>query len=229
MARGRTFGTMIGIGWLTIFIGGLVAVVVYGLGITGPHLQFIAVGLVTAGAALLTGAFFGFLFGVPRVVSAGNARVEYDAKKLATGDPAANGATAKAPFWAPSSNLAEVSDWLTKLLLGAGLVSLTQLSGPLSGFVRNIADGLDNQTNGEPSGAAMVMAGSILALFAVLGFLMGYVLATIWYTHALEDTVGENPDPHGPVAAAQQAAPGMPSPNMTDSRNGRHPVAAGQH
>ena len=227
MNRGRTFGTMIGIGWFTIFVGGLVAVAAYGLGITGPHLQFIAVGLVTAVAALLVGAFFGFLFGVPRVVSAGNARVEYDAKKLTAGDSTANAATDKKPFWAPSSNLAEVSDWLTKLLLGAGLVSLTQLSGPLSGFVRNIAAGLDNQTNGKPSGASMVMAGAILALFTVLGFLMGYVLATIWYTHALEDTVTANPQPPASDAAQTQPLSELGAPVTVNGKRGRHAAAAG--
>jgi hypothetical protein len=85
------------------------------------------------------------------------------------------------PF-APSTNLSEVSDWLTKLLLGAGLVELTHLGGPLGKLINAVAFGLGRSAAvGVPDSAAQVMAGSLLITYFVLGFLDGYVLTTLWY------------------------------------------------
>jgi hypothetical protein len=82
----------------------------------------------------------------------------------------------------PSTNLSEVSDWLTKLLLGAGLVELTHLGGPLGKLINAVAFGLGRSAAvGVPDSAAQVMAGSLLITYFVLGFLDGYVLTTLWY------------------------------------------------
>ncbi|HEY5183713.1 MAG TPA: hypothetical protein VIM19_02145 [Actinomycetes bacterium] len=85
----------------------------------------------------------------------------------------------------PSTNLAEVSDWLTKLLLGAGLVQLTHLGAPVASLINSVASGLEGGTTTEPSGSATVIAGAILITYTVLGFLVGYVLTTLWYGHRL--------------------------------------------
>ena len=63
----------------------------------GSHWSYVAVGMLTALAAVLVGFFTGFLIGVPRVVSSGQARLSKDT-------------------FSPSTNLAEISHWLTKLL-----------------------------------------------------------------------------------------------------------------
>jgi len=85
----------------------------------------------------------------------------------------------------PSTNLAEVSDWLTKLLLGAGLVQLTHLGAPLAALINNVAAGLTGGHAVADNGAAQVMAGAILVTYSVLGFLIGYVLTTLWYGRRL--------------------------------------------
>lgn len=81
--------------------------------------------------------------------------------------------------YTPSSNLAEVSDWLTKLLLGAGLVQLTRLGPPVADLIDNIAAGL-HSTAASASGAK-VAAGAILFGYAITGILVGYVMTTLWY------------------------------------------------
>jgi hypothetical protein len=80
----------------------------------------------------------------------------------------------------PSTNLSEVSDWLTKLLLGAGLVELTHMGKPLGKLIQTIGTGL---SNAQPPGdsATHVMAGALLVTYSVLGFLDGYVVTTLWY------------------------------------------------
>jgi Putative Ig domain len=156
--------------WLSIFaivtpaIGaGLITL--YALATTGPHLTYLAVGLLTAMAAFLTGCLTGFLFGIPRVVSSGQVRQQ------------------QSSGYAPSSNLAEVSDWLTKLLLGAGLVQLTHLAAPIADLIDHVAAGL--HTTAASSEAAKVTAGAILFGYAIVGLLDGYVITTIWYQRRL--------------------------------------------
>jgi hypothetical protein len=87
----------------------------------------------------------------------------------------------------PSTNLAEISDWLTKLLLGAGLVELTRLGHPLSQLVDTVARSIQNVAPGAklPQGSAVV-AGGLLALYVVLGFLVSYIITTLWYGRYLE-------------------------------------------
>ena len=112
--------------------------------------------------------------------------------------------------WTPSTNLAEISDWLTKLLLGAGLVGLTSLGAPTAALVRSVARGMSDPDAPEASGASLVAAAAVLLLFTVLGFVMGYVLTTLWYS----------PRPRGPrrttrpgemvVAPPVDAAPRTP-------------------
>ena len=91
------------------------------------------------------------------------------------------------PRLLPNTNLAEISDWLTKLLLGAGLVSLTHLGKPLSELIDNVARGLGGATpTGGVTESAVVVAGTILITYVALGFLGGYLTTTLWYGKRLQ-------------------------------------------
>jgi hypothetical protein len=185
MRRAPRWNALLAVAWVAVLCCGLVIVALYGWSVQGPHLQYVTVGLLASGAAMLLGALFGFLFGIPRLVSSGKARIASEAR-----DHGAEG-----PSAVPSSNLAEISDWLTKLLLGAGLVQLTNLGGPTTALVSNVARGLDTvPTGAPPTGAAQVAAAGILVLFSVLGFIMGYVVTTLWYSEALQHLLRGNED-----------------------------------
>jgi hypothetical protein len=149
---------------------GAVLIVFYSIAAPGPALGYLGVGLLTALAAFLIGCLAGFLFGVPKAVSTGTLR------------QTAKGSSASSAY-SPSSNLAEVSDWLTKLLLGAGLVQLTHLGLPIGQLIDHIAAGLD--PGGKSGHAATVMAGAIIFGYAAIGLLDGYVLTTTWYQNWL--------------------------------------------
>jgi hypothetical protein len=144
---------------------GVIPVFVYAFTTPGTAGTYLGVGLLTALAAFLAGCLTGFLFGIPRVVSSGQARL---------------GASSD---YTPSSNLAEVSDWLTKLLLGAGLVQLTHLGTPISHLIDHVAAGL--HATPAYSGPATVMAGAIIFGYVTIGLLDGYVVTTIWYQKKL--------------------------------------------
>jgi hypothetical protein len=191
MHRGPRWNALLAVSWVVFLVCGLVDVALYGWSVRGPHLQYVTVGLLAAGAAMLLGALFGFLFGIPRLVSSGKARLKSEIVDHGT----------EGPSTMPSTNLAEISDWLTKLLLGAGLVQLTHLGGPTTALVSNVARGLDSVPDGTPpSGAAQVAAGGILVLFSVLGFIMGYVVTTLWYSDALQHILSREQQELPPAA-----------------------------
>ena len=144
---------------------GSIWIVIYSFATPGSHLSYLGAGMLTALAAFLSGCVVGFLFGIPRVVSSGQLRH----------DKGSQG-------YVPSTNLAEVSDWLTKLLLGAGLVQLTHLGAPTGHLIDTVAAGLTPPTVSKiPSSAAKVMAGAILFGYAAIGLLDAYVVTTMWY------------------------------------------------
>lgn len=149
---------------------GAVLILFYAVATPGSTLGYLGVGLLTAFAAFLIGGLGGFLFGIPKMVSSGQAR------------------HAGGPQYAPSSNLAEVSDWLTKLLLGAGLVQLTHLGAPVASLIDHIAHGLYVPPASAGiaqvsayTAAARVMAGAIFFGYTAVGLLDGYVMTTTWY------------------------------------------------
>jgi Putative Ig domain len=141
---------------------GTIWIFAYAFSTSGDHWNFLGVGMLTALAAFLVGCLAGFLFGIPRVLSSGQLRQQ-----------------AGTTGYVPSSNLAEVSDWLTKLLLGAGLVQLTHLGAPIASLIDHVAGGLHGPAGS--SQAATVMAGAILVGFTTVGLLDSYVVTTMWY------------------------------------------------
>lgn len=157
---------------LGVPILGGVWIIIYSFATAGSHWTYVGVGMATALAAFLTGCLIGFLFGIPRIVSSGQSRF----------DP-------QSTEYAPSSNLAEVSDWLTKLLLGAGLVQLTHLGAPIGHLINTVAAGLTATTattaTTAPSSAAKVIAGGILFGYVTIGLLDSYIVTTLWYQNRL--------------------------------------------
>jgi hypothetical protein len=165
---------------ICIFLGGFVLIALYTFSESGSHLRYLSVGLLTATAAFLTGSLGGLILGVPRKVSSGELRLRKD---MGDNPPEPSpGATSAQKDFEPSTNLAEISDWLTKLLLGAGLVSLSRLGRPLSQLINTVARGLGGAApNGTVTESAAVIAATILIAYFILGFLDGYLTTTLWY------------------------------------------------
>ena len=131
--------------------------------------------------------------------AAAGADVQPAGETLENGTPAAaDGQQAKArageqqkePNFEPSTNLTEVSDWLTKLLLGAGLVGLTRLGHPVGQLIQATAAGLGRSEGGTTDGQARLVAAATLITFSVLGLLCTYVVTTLWYGRRLNGLDG---------------------------------------
>lgn len=144
-------------------------------------------------AAAMIGGLLGFLFGLPRMATeaatqtpAPSAAVtpagvagspSPDVAAMPAGPPvtpfrqAASGSLAlRGRGWQSSTNLAEIADWLTKIIVGVGLVEakaiydqLTKLSHGLGGLLFNGA-----------AGSELIIPAVIIAA-ALLGFLYAYL------------------------------------------------------
>ncbi|MGW4894313.1 hypothetical protein ACWEQL_18880 [Kitasatospora sp. NPDC004240] len=168
MARGQRAGStaalrkvqqVAGTGLLGV---GVVGLVLFSLGRERVW-QALGGGLVVAGAAAVLGAALGFLFGVPRVRSGG------EQPRRGAGS------------YVPNTNLEQVSDWLTKVLLGVGLTQL----GSLGERLRTLGDALAPALGGE-AGAAPFAAALVL-YFLLAGFLAGWLVTRLLLPQVLSD------------------------------------------
>lgn len=154
---------------------GVVGVTLYGLQPVVPFsyaalLRILGAGILISCCALLTGALFGFLFGIPR------------AQQLTP--PAASGAGGEADAnrkpspYLVNTNLEQISDWLTKIVVGLGLVNLAVIPARVASVANYFARGL-----GDVEGRESV-ALALLVLFSACGFLLGYLLTRLFLTGA---------------------------------------------
>jgi hypothetical protein len=124
--------------------------------------------LLLALAALAVGALVGFLFGIPRALSedgpsggaVGSSRV------VAAGESG----------YRPSNNLEQVSDWLTKIIIGVGLVEFREVGGALASLGEVVTS-----ASLPPAPGAGVVAQIVVVLFAAIGFLASFLWTRIYY------------------------------------------------
>jgi len=133
-------------------IAALVAVLLYAFTVrflSSDWMEIVAVGSITFGAAFGVAAIVGFLFGIPR-------QLQLDgADQIAGGGLLVN------------TNLEQISDWLTKIIVGVGLIEIGRL-----------ASGLDSIAESVPLGGRDSAHGFALALLIYSladGFLVSYV------------------------------------------------------
>jgi len=129
----------------------------------------VSVGIMVAGASLLLGGILGFLFGIPRTLQNEIANKTAPAKDV-SGDSDVN--------YRVNTNLEQISDWLTKILVGVGLTQITSLPTQLTSISATVADGL----GGNPGSS--VLAFALLLYFFVAGFLFGYLWTRLYLATA---------------------------------------------
>ena len=167
----------------------IVALIMIGLlVVVGQPIADRIVSLLLALACLLLGAFAGFLFGIPRVLQADSG--PGTSTLSATGSqPAPNNPP---PYQQQvNTNLEQISDWLTKIIVGLGLVNLYKIPDILRDTSELIARGIASPTKNTTVksalnaintniGTATIFANAIILYFPVLGFLVGYLITRIF-------------------------------------------------
>jgi tetratricopeptide (TPR) repeat protein len=186
-------------------------------------------------ACLSVGAVVGFLFGIPKVLQDGSTSKPADAAHTTAG----NGSAGKGRV-APNTNLEQISDWLTKILVGIGLVQLAKVPGYLDTLGLYIAKGV-----GAEKDLALYQSFAVAAsvYFAVTGFLGVYLLTRLFLQGAIDRSdlglsrgldavpalakqevdkvpvqIGDKPDQQG-LAAASKAAATITDVPMTELRS----------
>ena len=156
---------------------GVLSVVVYAAHSGGKEGFFaiVSVGVLLAGAAAFVGGALGFLFGIPRTLQqeGGSPSVEANPARAETGS-----FTHRIDY-RPNTNLEQISDWLTKILVGVSLTQITEIRNGLVSLTAFAAQGLGSQSQGQ------VFAFALLSYSAVLGFLFGYLWTRLFLAGAL--------------------------------------------
>ena len=142
----------------------------------GSALQVLwGMGLWSAAAAL------GFLFGIPKVLQGAQPVTAANGNAAAGTTPAetsANTATLPAYQQRVNTNLEEISDWLTKIIVGVTLVQLKSIPPMADALARRVTAGL-------PGGPHEGFGLAIILTFGTLGFLFGYLVTRLYIQGAL--------------------------------------------
>lgn len=144
--------------------GGLVATIIFCLDKTPDKSFAFKMGACVAlfsGAALL-GILLGFLFGIPRTQQR---------------DPKSPSEEQNSDInYQINTNLEQISDWLTKIIIGIGLVQLNTVGKWLSEFSGVIGNGF-----APDSAIANSFVMGMLLYFSICGFLLGYLWTRLFF------------------------------------------------
>lgn len=139
-----------------------------------------AVVLLVGGAAFLCGALAGFLFGIPRTLQGAAQSV---AEKGADEEKARR--DLELSRYAVNTNLEQISDWLTKIIVGIGLVELRQvpdLVSRLGSYLQESAGPIPGLV--ERAFIPQTVLVSTVLYFLVNGFFCGYLLTRVYLAGA---------------------------------------------
>ena len=124
----------------------------------------------------LSGGVVGILFGIPKVIT-GNP----------TGTPPSTAETQNIinRSLQENTNLSDISDWLTKVIIGASLVQLREIPPYIMRIGRRMGAGMATNTLNAES--ASIFSVSLLLYATVLGFFIGYFVARFIVTDMLQN------------------------------------------
>jgi hypothetical protein len=177
---------------IAMAVGGA-AVVIYALQVNSflDFARVAMVGLLVGGAALMVGGLLGFLFGIPHTsgvsdqTSQPSAGQSLQPANLPNQPSIGQGPQPVSPSprasIQPNTNLEQISDWLTKILVGVGLTQLTVIPDKIGHLAAYIAKGLSGTTGPETFSLA------VMIYFSVIGFLFGFLWTRLNLGHAMAE------------------------------------------
>ncbi len=146
-----------------VLLSGSVILCTYSLSLGAEQfLSVISISAMIAFSSAIVGAFIGFIFGIPRTP--------------ASKDP---------DNIAANTNLEEISDWITKIIVGVSLVQLNQISGGIIELGHTLAVGLGNHPT------SFVFSISTMIFYFVGGFFLGYLWSRIYLPKILRASLEE--------------------------------------
>jgi len=142
---------------------GVLIICLYSIALgTEKFLSVLSISAIIALTSTIVGAFIGFIFGIPRTPAS------KDSENIAA-----------------NTNLEEISDWITKIIVGVSLVQLNQISGGIVAMGNTLAHGMGD----HPS--SFVFSVSTMIFYFVGGFFLGYLWSRIYLPKILLTSMEE--------------------------------------
>jgi len=135
------------------------------------YLIALGTGLLIAGASFSSGALSGFLFGIPRIINSSNlSSKEFTQSVVLHND-----------------NLVQISDWLTKIIVGVGLTQINTLPDKLYKLGKVISPCFNTSScENTEIDLQITISISILLYFLILGFIASYLWTRIYFGKILK-------------------------------------------
>lgn len=148
-----------------------------------------SVSVLLLGTSALSGGFLGFLFGIPRTLRNDGTKgvlrepSQAPSENVSSLEPnlTAKSSTDPGGGYIANTNLEQISDWLTKILVGVGLTQLNSIKVGIRDVVEEIAPAFGSTGYEKPFIALILFFGLIL------GFLFGYLWTRLYLIGALRD------------------------------------------
>jgi len=194
-------------------ITSLALLLIFGLGAALGHTQgnpfrefllILGSSALTATGSMAAGALVGFLFGIPRTVAEPGVALSAGNKTGSTASSSEPASNVKPECQTVNTNLEQISDWLSKILVGVGLTQLTQF-GPR---FWNLAVRL--QVANNPPVTLLIIVD-----FVICGFFAGYLITRLFLAGAFD--------------AARQFASEQAATAKTLESAGAHSLAAAHY
>ena len=165
--------------FIIMLIAGIFFIILYSIQFffQSISLGFSILGIVgtTAGAAILSGSFLGFLFGIPRIDRKQD-ESESDTSKISNNPQLSKSSISVIP----NTNLEEISDWLTKILVGVGLTQINPIFNSINSFAKSLSPALTNPQIPELKLVSEAFTLLILIYFCICGFFLAFLWARLY-------------------------------------------------
>jgi tetratricopeptide (TPR) repeat protein len=151
----KNLSSDVGLGMLA----GVMGIIGYGIFLNNLGWHFICFSFIFAAACYISGFFLGILFGIPK-------RQNIDSKA----------------DYSLNNNLADISDWLTKIIIGLGLIELKKIPGYLSAAGDYVMNAIDSK---QPS--LKLFAICCIVYFVVFGLYYGYCFMRLYLSGQIKE------------------------------------------
>jgi hypothetical protein len=152
-----------------IFISLSLILTGFGAGTGESHGWAAMTALLWALSSMAAGIAVGFLFGIPKILQGSPHNND--------GNSALQVARETAYRQQVNTNLTEISDWLTKIIVGVGLIELKEIPPFIHGKAAVLAESLQLA---DPSEDYLGFAVAVIVGFTILGFLFGYIFTRVY-------------------------------------------------
>ena len=153
---------------ILVFFYIFAALSAFGVVLYCREVRIAAAVLLWALACSLVGAIFGFLFGIPKILQ--NQRPVIKEEESGTAEYRQQ----------VNTNLTEISDWLTKIIVGLGLINLNTIPVYLS----SAADILARSLNPAHADMNKAFSLALIVSYLILGFLYSYLSTRLFLQSA---------------------------------------------